>query len=296
MDFLTLLFQIQSQKQELEKLHTQVEEDNYREPKSRCIKKIQAEERVRKTSSDLRREIIDLGGIENLIELHKKRKNRKKKVAPPPGPEPEVQENTGPVEASDFIQAAVEGKTKVIDRFLEDGGNPDSCDEFKRTALHRASLEGHIKIVQKLLDKGADVNFRDRLDCSCLHWACRGGKLEVLRILQNRGADLNVKDKLLSTPLHVAARTGRFDIAEHLISCGIKINSKDREGDTALHDAIRLNRYKIVRLLILHGADMKAKNAEGKTPTQLVQQWQWDTKDVLERMEQRKDSGMEKQA
>nr|XP_015203178.1 PREDICTED: ankyrin repeat domain-containing protein 2 [Lepisosteus oculatus] len=247
-------------KQGLMKMDTQeLKNEKMNVSKPNEITKIQAQERVRKTSSDLRREIIScLSG-----------------------------EQMGPVEVSVFLQAAVQGKIKVVENFLENGGNPDSCDEFRRTALHRASLEGHYDIVQKLLDQGADVNFRDRLDCSALHWACRGGRLEVVKILQSRGADLNVKDKLMSTPLHVATRTGHYHVVEHLISSGIKINSKDREGDTALHDAVRLNRYRIVKMLTLHGADMKARNIEGKTPTDLVLQWQFDTKDALERLEPR---------
>lgn len=87
-----------------------------------------------------------------------------------------------------------------------------------------------------------------------------------------------------------------------------------QEGDTALHDATRLNRYKIIKMLILHGADMMAKNEvswgagaravccptmsrhpgpslcpllqAGKTPTDLVQQWQVDTRQALETKEQ----------
>ncbi|MGH0123108.1 UNVERIFIED_CONTAM: hypothetical protein FKN15_049647 [Acipenser sinensis] len=285
----------------------ELEEEKYSEPKIKGVAKIQAEERVRKTSSDLRREILDVGSIQNLIELRKMRKNRKKKVAPPPEQEPE--EITGPIDVPKFLKAAIEGKIKVIEKFLEDGGNPDSCDEFKRTALQRSSLEGHTEIVQKLLDKGADANFRDRLDCTAVHWACRGGRLDALKSLQNSGADLNVKDKLMSSPLHVATRTGRYDVVEHLIASGINVNAKDREGDTALHDAVRLNRYKIVKLLIIHGANMMAKNAtsgvacqalflfqDGKTPTELVKQWQFDTKDVLEGLVQSKDSEAEKQA
>ncbi|XP_069045357.1 ankyrin repeat domain-containing protein 2 [Lepisosteus oculatus] len=275
-------------KQGLMKMDTQeLKNEKMNVSKPNEITKIQAQERVRKTSSDLRREIIDLGGAGNLTELRKKRKSRKKRVTPPVERESAEQEIMGPVEVSVFLQAAVQGKIKVVENFLENGGNPDSCDEFRRTALHRASLEGHYDIVQKLLDQGADVNFRDRLDCSALHWACRGGRLEVVKILQSRGADLNVKDKLMSTPLHVATRTGHYHVVEHLISSGIKINSKDREGDTALHDAVRLNRYRIVKMLTLHGADMKARNIEGKTPTDLVLQWQFDTKDALERLEPR---------
>lgn len=52
----------------------------------------QGQERVRKTSLDLRREIIDVGGIQNLIELRKKRKQKKRDAlaaAQEPPPEPD---------------------------------------------------------------------------------------------------------------------------------------------------------------------------------------------------------------
>ncbi|XP_067858132.1 ankyrin repeat domain-containing protein 2-like isoform X1 [Heptranchias perlo] len=240
----------------------------------------EGEERVRKSSKDLRQEIVDLGGIESLIERRKKRKNKKKVPVPEPVAEPE--DINGPVEVPMFLEAAVDGKIKIIEKYLADGGSPDACDEFKRTALHRASLEGHSDIVSKLLEGGATVDFKDRLDCTAVHWACRGGRLDVLKILQGKGAKVNANDKLLSTPLHVAARTGHAECVEHLLACGININTKDREGDTALHDAVRLNRYKITKLLLLQGANLRAKNVEGKTPLDLVQQWHLDTKEALD--------------
>ncbi|XP_009697081.1 PREDICTED: ankyrin repeat domain-containing protein 2, partial [Cariama cristata] len=183
----------------------------------------------------------------------------------------------GPVEPETFLRAAVQGKMHVIEKFLADGGPPDTCDQ-----VASPTATGQLDVLQKLLDSGATVDFRDRLDCTAVHWACRGGHLDAVKLLQDRGADLNLKDKLLSTPLHVATRTGHPDIVEHLIHCG----GADREGDTALHDATRLSRYKIIKMLILHGADMMAKNEAGKTPTDLVQQWQVDTRQALATKEQ----------
>uniref|UniRef100_A0A8C2DU71 Ankyrin repeat domain 2 (stretch responsive muscle) n=1 Tax=Cyprinus carpio TaxID=7962 RepID=A0A8C2DU71_CYPCA len=208
---------------------------------------MQAEEQVRKISSDLRREIVDLGGAENIIELRMKKKIRNNTAAP---------KDPMDVPVDEFLEAAAQGKMEVVEKFLEDGGDPNICDEFRKTALHRAALENHTKIVEKLLDKGADINFKDRLDCRAVHWACRGGSLSALKVLQDRGADINVRDK---------------------------------EGDTALHDAVRLNRYKIVKLLILAGADMQIKKCCKYRP---VKQWQFDTKETLEKLEQMREVGL----
>ncbi|XP_012509930.1 PREDICTED: ankyrin repeat domain-containing protein 2 isoform X2 [Propithecus coquereli] len=230
-----------------------LEDEKRHGAQSPALEKVKGQERVRKTSLDLRREIIDVGGIQNLIELRKKRKQKKRDaLAASQEPPPEPEEITGPVDEETFLKAAVEGKLKVIEKFLADGGSADTCDEFHRTALHRASLEGHMEILEKILESGATVDFQDRLDCTAMHWACRGGHLEVVKLLQSRGADTNVRDK---------------------------------EGDSALHDAVRLNRYKIIKLLLLHGADMMCKNLAGKTPTDLVQLWQADTRHALEHPE-----------
>ncbi|KAF5910243.1 ankyrin repeat domain-containing protein 2-like [Clarias magur] len=102
-----------------------------------------------------------------------------------------------PVDCEKFLEAATNGDLKVVDKFLKDGGDPNTSDEFRKSALHRAAYEGHVKIVERLLDKGASIDFQDRLGCTAVHWASRGGSLDALKLLQSSGADLNVKDKVI---------------------------------------------------------------------------------------------------
>ncbi|XP_030604553.1 ankyrin repeat domain-containing protein 2 [Archocentrus centrarchus] len=246
-------------------------------------KKTQADERTGRISSDRRCESLDLGAGEDNSELGKRKKKTKKTMQT---------QAIGPVDTAEFMSAASECKLSIIDKYLADGGNPNVCDELKRTALHRACLEGHSPAVQMLLEKGADINLNDQLGSRAIHWACRGGNLTVIEVLKNHGADVNVRDKLHSTPLHVATRTGHAIIVEYLLSCGAKINSRDREGDTALHDAVRLNRHKIVKLLVVAGADTKIKNHEGLTAVQQVKQWQLDIMETLQRLEKLREVGI----
>lgn len=147
---------------------------------------------------DLRREIIDVGSIQRLIELRKQRRQRRAERAatPEPTPPPEPLEivrqgsqdvgggcwdrgwttprpapgspchsetslgeagqeapmlspllhpcaapalslchcQEGPVEPETFLRAAVQGKMHVIEKFLADGGSPDTCDEVASLA------------------------------------------------------------------------------------------------------------------------------------------------------------------
>ncbi|KAG8552344.1 hypothetical protein GDO81_004482 [Engystomops pustulosus] len=229
---------------------------NDEEEKQARQKQIKAE--LLKKKLDDRPKLDNLEDLQAIIKLKKRKRCKKVKVpvVKEPEPEPEIEH----VDEETFLKAALENKLPIIEKYLSDGGDPNACDEYRRTALHRACSEGHLAIVEKLIDAGADLEFRDMLESSAIHWTCRGGSVEVLKLLLNKGAKINAKDKLLSTPLHVAVRTGQYDCAEHLIACEADLNAKDLEGDTPMHDGVRLNRYKMMRLLILYGANLTIKN------------------------------------
>ncbi|KAJ8418241.1 hypothetical protein AAFF_G00139500 [Aldrovandia affinis] len=216
--------------------------------------------------------------LHNILKL-KKRRREKRQVVHKKEPKPEVVPDV--VDEDTFLKAAVENKLPVIEKYLANGGDPNICDHFQRTALHQASLRGYVEIVKRLLEAGALIKSRDKLESTAVHWACRGGSLAALELLLNHGANFRARDKLRSTPLHVAVRTGHYECAEHLIHCGADINAKDWEGDTPLHDAVRINRFKFIKLLLIHGASLKVKNSEGKSPMESALKWQNGAKNIL---------------
>ncbi|KGL80993.1 Ankyrin repeat domain-containing protein 1, partial [Tinamus guttatus] len=231
-------------------------------------KKLEAE--LKKKKLQERPKLENLEDLEKIIQLRKKKKCKKVKVPVLKEPEPEV--ITGPVDIPTFFRAALENKLPVIEKYLSDKGDPDVCDEYKRTALHRACSEGHLEVVKKLVEVGAQLELQDMLESTALHWACRGGNLDVLKFLLDKGINRNSRDKLLSTPLHVAVRTGQYECGEHLIACEADLNARDR---------VSMNNTSPCSLAETKSCFLCPFNQEGKTPMDLVLQWQNGTKEIF---------------
>uniref|UniRef100_G3PAI6 Ankyrin repeat domain-containing protein 1 n=1 Tax=Gasterosteus aculeatus aculeatus TaxID=481459 RepID=G3PAI6_GASAC len=260
-------------------------------------------------SGRLKLETVD--DLFNILQLRKRRRERKAPVHKKQQPQPESVPET--VDDQLFLTATTENKLPVVEKYLTDGGNPNAADHFQRTALHKASFKGHMEVMKRLLEAGASIGKKDKLEATAVHWACRGGSLPALQLLLDQGAKFTDRDKvgtdarklfnaqqrkgswselrklrvsllplkLHSTPLHVAVRTGHCECAEHLIHCGADVNAKDRDGDTPMHDAVRINRFKMIKLLMMYGASLKSKNCEGKTPLETLNSWQNGAKSLL---------------
>ncbi|GAA6104727.1 ankyrin repeat domain-containing protein 1b isoform X1 [Tachysurus ichikawai] len=226
--------------------------------------------------------------FQKILEVRQRRKVRKISEHNRQQPAPEKVSDF--FDKDDFLKAVLENKLPLVESYLARRADPNTCDSFNCTALHRACSQGNVVIVRRLLEAGALIEYKDKLDATAVHWACRGGSLPVLELLLNHNGNIHAKDKLQSTPLHMAVRTGHYECAEHLVHCGADVNAKDREGDTPMHDAVRLNRFKFIQLLLLHGANLKLKNYEGKSPMDSVLQWQNGAKSILDNYKNSKNS------
>ena len=73
------------------------------------------------------------------------------------------------------------------------------------TALHSAAMEGKTKVVQKLIAIGQDINAMDTNGTTPLHGAALEGQLETAKLLLQKGADVNLEDENGNTPLFMAS-------------------------------------------------------------------------------------------
>ncbi|XP_054403179.1 ankyrin repeat domain-containing protein 23 isoform X7 [Pongo abelii] len=252
-----------------------------------ALEKLKLEEEKKKKLERFNSSRFNLDNLADLENLVQRRKKRLRHRVPPRKPEPLVkpqpQAQAEPVGLEMFLKAAAENQEYLIDKYLTDGGDPNTHDKLHCTALHWACLKGHSRLVNKLLVAGATVDARDLLDRTPVFWACRGGHLDILKQLLNQGAQVNARDKIGSTPLHVAVRTRHPDCLEHLIECGAHLNAQDKqEGDTALHEAVQHGSYKAMKLLLLYGAELGVRNAASVTPVQLARDWQRGIREALQ--------------
>ena len=179
-----------------------------------------------------------------------------------------------------LFYAALEGRTKDVELYLDNGANAGAEIRFQKrfpwskgigsaTPLHVAKTR---KIAQLLITQGASIEAIVKGDESAgfgksgrysygfftgetpLHTHAGEGRKEVVKILINAGANVNAKASDASTPLHYAENK---EIAELLIAEGADVNEKNNKGITPLDDAISNRRTETADLLRKHGGKTK---------------------------------------
>jgi ankyrin repeat protein len=133
-----------------------------------------------------------------------------------------------------FIEAALEGKLKIIQQALQAGTPVDALGEGDRTALMLSAFNGHTAIVKALIGAGASVHATDAIKRTALMYASTGPNPDTVQVLLSAGAEVNAIDGHEDwTSLMFAAAEGHQQVVDLLLANKANPTLKDADGDSA---------------------------------------------------------------
>ncbi|MCU1263970.1 MAG: ankyrin repeat-containing protein [Acidobacteria bacterium] len=169
-----------------------------------------------------------------------------------------------------FIEAARQGDTETVKRFLDAGMSVnllDKRDDELSTVLMVAAMAGKTETAKLLIARGADINAKTKLGRTALTWASWRGMTDTVKALLTSGAEVNARDVRGGTPLNFAVDKGRIQTVTVLLDAGANPNFHHAEtGQTALIDAVVHHHVEIVRILLARGARVNDQDKSGRKP------------------------------
>ena len=114
-----------------------------------------------------------------------------------------------------------------------------------------AARDGYSKLVKKFLNKGLSPDVQKANGWTPLHGAAMYDQKECIKILFH-GAMVNKSDKYGDTPLHIAVFYDSVSAIQLLIQSGTELNIKNKSYQTALDKARYWNRKDVIQLLTKH--------------------------------------------
>ncbi|KAK4151930.1 ankyrin repeat-containing domain protein [Chaetomidium leptoderma] len=173
---------------------------------------------------------------------------------------------------SSILQASERGYTHVVQYLVEEGIDPNTCEEPMGTALAVASEHGHIELMKFLLSlEGLNPNLGVPGKDTPLMRAIRNRSAAAIslllsdEVLGGGGLSLDTGDILLegsttsgerwdSNPLLLASELGDHDTVALLVRpnlpAQITLNVQGRNGETSLALACRKGHWRVVEVLL----------------------------------------------
>jgi Ankyrin repeats (3 copies)/Ankyrin repeats (many copies) len=170
----------------------------------------------------------------------------------------------------EFIDAAGDGRQKVVELYLAAGVNINARDEYEQTALFVAVAEEKYSLATMLLEKGADPNLANddgrtpllvaiRKDFNTVDYVREPESARLVQKLLEKGANVNARDIDGTTPLEEAARIGDAETIRALAARGANLATKNNDGETPLDIAAQELRGLAVKALIEAGSPMSSR-------------------------------------
>ena len=168
-----------------------------------------------------------------------------------------------------------EGKTKIIETFVEAGANVNVNTRFHGTPLHSAAFRHDLPVITKLLEAKADIevtNVRGKtpLNEALSEYGPPASSAPIVKALIAQRANPNSQDYFGDTPLHRAAYKGDLESIKELIQAGAKAEVKDTWNSTPLELAsgqgqsipVRSPNFREVEIILKEAAQREAAEKE----------------------------------
>lgn len=126
-------------------------------------------------------------------------------------------------ESLEFSDALTEGKTNVVEKFVNAEPKIVNDKIFGWSPLQMAANKGDIPTVKFLLSKGADINYVHPVAVhSAFMLAALNGQEEMMKFLASKGADVNIKLKGDVSLIRYFRDNDNKHMVELLTSLGVK--------------------------------------------------------------------------
>lgn len=171
-----------------------------------------------------------------------------------------------------FLCAINEFSDDVLGLLLETGlVNVHAEDDInERNCLHEAAISGRSFVVQAGLERGVDISRPDVYGRIPLHYACMHGRVEMVRSFLNAGlSTIDLMDHDNFTPLIHSITRGQLDCVEQLLLHKARINPASESDHIPLNLACQHGSIQIIKMLLEMNAQL-LPDAEGLYPQHLV--------------------------
>jgi len=173
-----------------------------------------------------------------------------------------------------FISDAHHGTTEELQRYLNQGINPDVKNRQGDTALGRASWGGNVENVRLLLNRGANINIKNKEGETPLILSAISGHIEVTQLLLEKGANIEDRDNDGTTALMRAVIHEHPEVAKILLDAGADFKARDNSGETVLMITAKGTGFtEFLSLLLKNGANINAQDNKGRTALMKAIQW-----------------------